>query len=106
MDTDVIESLEKKYYQSESNAKIGLYIIGVGIIAVIANVLGWVYDTQIMQGIVLGGGFVFWGVNVDKKHRVKRELDSICFLRFAKDYKNSLPEILHERYDSRYLSKK
>lgn len=105
MDTDKLEELEKKYYQSENNTKIGLYIIGVGLVAVIVNALGWVYDTQIMQGVVLGGGFVFWGVNFDKKQKVKKELDSICFLKYGKNYKESIPAILNDRYASRYLRK-
>ena len=105
MEMNKIEELEKSYYQSESNAKIGLYIICVGVVAVIANILGWVHDTQIMQGVVLGGGFVFWGIHADKKQKIKKELDSICFLKYGKSHKDSVPEILNERYASRYLKK-
>lgn len=95
-----IVELEKSYYEHKRNATIGIYIILVGVIIIIVNVLGWSHETQIMQGMILGGGLVYWGISFDKYTKLHNQLNIICIQRYGKDYKNSLSEIVSERFDN------
>lgn len=101
MDIEKIEELENKLFEAESNIKISLYIIVIGVVGFIGNIIGWFHDTQIMLGAILGGGFVFWGVNFDKKQKTIKKLDDACFLKYKKSYNDSISEIVNERYKNR-----
>ncbi|HAF6029068.1 TPA: hypothetical protein G8K98_003450 [Salmonella enterica] len=101
MDTGKIVEIEKSYYEHKRNATIGVYIILVGAIIIVANVMGWSHETQIMQGIVLGGGLVYWGMNFDKYTKMRKQLDTICIQRYGKEYKNSLSDIVSERFGNK-----
>lgn len=54
MDIGKIVEIEKSYCEHKRNATIGVYIILIGAIIIVANIMGWSHETQIMQGIVLG----------------------------------------------------
>lgn len=101
MEIKKIEELENKLFEAEHNIKISLYIIVIGVVGFIGNIIGWFHDTQIMLGAVLGGGFVFWGVNHDKKIKLIKDLDDVCFSKYKKNYKDSTSEIVRERYENR-----
>ncbi|EOZ7625881.1 hypothetical protein AB5R26_004099 [Enterobacter mori] len=101
MNVEKIIEIEKSYYEHKRNATIGIYIILVGVIIIIANIWGWSHETQIMQGIILVGGLVYWGVSFDKYTKMRNQLDIICIKRYGKDYKNSLSEIVSERFGNK-----
>lgn len=98
MDIEKIVEIEKSYYEHKRNAKIGIYIILVGVVIIVANIFGWSYETKIMQGIVLGGGLVYCGMHFDKYSKLHKHLDIICLQRYGKGYDNSLSEIVSDRF--------
>ncbi|MDM3455738.1 hypothetical protein [Citrobacter sp. Cb028] len=98
MELDKIVELQGRYYENKRSATIGLYIIFVGVILIVVNILGWSHETQIIQGVVLGGGIVYWWMHFDKYTKLHKQLDILCLQRYRKGYDSSLAEIVSDRY--------
>ncbi|MBP6083729.1 MAG: hypothetical protein KA732_21030 [Providencia sp.] len=98
MNKEQFNELERDYSNAESNRKWGMYIFIGAILAVIANISwGWT-DSPVFVGIIIGGSLVFFAINYEKSKALKRKLDQICTSRYGKMYKDSLVEIIHDKW--------
>ncbi|HID4133024.1 TPA: hypothetical protein ACXE8V_003399 [Pluralibacter gergoviae] len=89
-----LKDLHSNYYRYKQQCGIGIYIILAGIFFIIANAIWNLGDSKILQGVVLGGGIVFWGINWDRYTSVKNELNRYCREHFGKDYSQSIPDVI------------
>ncbi len=75
-----------------------MYIFIGAILSMIANISwGW-SDSPVFVGIIIGGSLVFLVINYEKSKALKRKLDQICTSRYGKMYKDSLVEIIHDKW--------
>lgn len=98
MNKEQFNELEKDYSNAQSNKRWGACIFVAAILAMIVNIsCGW-SDSPVFVGIIIGGSLVFWTINYEKSKTLKRKLDQICTSRYGKMYKDSLVEIIHDKW--------
>ena len=98
MGNNDFRDLERSYKNACTNRALGAYVSIAGAVGLIIDFIWGVLGNPIVLGIVLGGGIVFYAMCHDKVNKLLRKLDSECYSKFGKSYKQSQMEIFYENY--------
>ncbi|MBS9541243.1 hypothetical protein AB7160_13885 [Morganella morganii] len=91
-----VRDAEREKSTAVMNSKMGLYLFFAGIFMIVAKFI-WGTDVSIgLSGAVSGGGLVFWGMNYSKASDLGKKLDSLCYKKYGKSYKDSYKDIIED----------
>lgn len=93
-----IELLEKELSSCKQNFFMGLYVAIAGVLLFISNAYFSTEIPKLFVSGVIGGAIVFCCFFYDKKEKIEKNLDRICYLRYDKPYKKSSSDIFSDRY--------
>lgn len=97
MNNDQLLDFEREYDNAKTNAKMGMYIAGAGVLLLLAKFIWGTDVSNTLAGVIVGGGLVFWGVCHDKAGKVKRKMDEICHLKYGKSHQQAYMDIRDDR---------
>ncbi|HGE8449122.1 TPA: hypothetical protein ACGD74_002718 [Serratia marcescens] len=98
MANEYLKGIHSKYYEYQQKKKIGMGISIAGVLLIISGVLWYPMESKVVQGVILGGGLVYWVMYWEKFNAIKKELDMYCREHFGKDYLQSITEVINEEY--------
>lgn len=92
--------LERQHDNAKTNAKMGMYISGAGVLLLLAKFVWGIDVSDALSGMLVGGGFVFWCFCHDKTKKVRRKMDEICYLKYGKSHHQAYIDIREDRFNS------